>query len=241
LPGILRYLAVVSSPAVPLPQSIRSAVPNGVRDQPTLRATALALGLIPPRPMHSPAEADVLAQLAGPATRVVEIGVYEGSSAVVLCRAMTPSAELHLIDPFVDESGAALPPNWSAVPAATRMSVWRVARHDGPKTRWHIARSQDVGRRWAGGEVDFVFIDGDHSAQACREDWDVWNPHVRLGGSVAFHDARLEQPNGTGSPGPTAVVDELFRSPAPPEGWRIAIEIDTLVVVSRDAQPSTDA
>jgi predicted O-methyltransferase YrrM len=226
---------------VPLPQSIRSAVPNGVRDQPALRAVALTLGLIPPRPMHSPAEADLLARLAGPAERVVEIGVYEGSSAVVLCRAMVPSAELHLIDPFVDESGAALPPNWSAAPAATRMSVWRVSRHNGPKTRWHIARSQDVGRHWNGGEVDFVFIDGDHSAQACREDWDVWNPHIRPGGAVAFHDARLDQPNGTGSPGPTAVVDEVFRSPAPPDGWSIANEIDTLVVVRRDAQPSTPA
>jgi predicted O-methyltransferase YrrM len=216
-------------------------VPTGVRDNATLRAMALALGLIPPRPMHSPAEADLLAQLAGPGTRVVEIGVYEGSSAVVLCRAMAPSAELHLIDPFIDESGAALPPNWSAAPAATRLAVWRVARHEGPKTRWHIARSQDVGRRWAGGEVDFVFIDGDHSTQGCREDWDVWSPHVRVGGAVAFHDARLEQPDGTGSPGPTGVVDELFRSPAPPAGWSIADEIDTLVVVRRDAQPPTAA
>jgi predicted O-methyltransferase YrrM len=226
---------------MPLPQSIRSAVPDGVRDQPALRAAALALGLIPPRPMHSPAEADVLARLAAQAARVVEIGVYEGSSAVALCRAMAPGAELHLIDPFVDESGAALPPNWSTVPVAARMAVWRVARHQGPRTCWHIARSQDVGRGWTGGEVDLVFIDGDHSSEACREDWDVWHPHVRPGGAVAFHDARFEQPDGTGSPAPTAVVDELFRSPGPPVGWTLADEVDTLVVVRRDAQASTAA
>jgi predicted O-methyltransferase YrrM len=220
---------------MPLPQSIRSAVPEGVRDQPALRAAALALGLIPPRTMHSPAEADVLARLAAPATRVVELGVYEGSSAVALCRAMAPSAELHLVDPFVDESGWALPANWSTVPVAARMAVWRVARHDGPRTCWHIARSQDVGRGWTGGEVDLVFIDGDHSPAGCREDWDVWHPHVRPGGAVAFHDARLEQPGGTGSPGPTGVVDELFRSPGPPAGWSLADEVDTLVVVRRDA------
>jgi predicted O-methyltransferase YrrM len=230
---------------MPLPQSIRSAVPDGVRDQRTLRAAALALGLIPPRPMHSAAEAEVLARLAPSAARVVEIGVYEGSSAVGLCRAMAPGAELHLIDPFVDESGAALPPNWSTVPVAARLAVWRVARHDGPRTYWHIARSQDVGHSWTGGEVDLVFIDGDHGTEACREDWDVWHPHVRTGGAVAFHDARLEQPGGTGSPGPTAVVDELFRSPGPPPGWSLADEVDTLVVVRRDAQadaqPSTAA
>jgi predicted O-methyltransferase YrrM len=220
---------------VALPQSIRSSVPTGVRDQRALRALALALGLIPPRPMHSPAEAARLANLAGRGARVVELGVYEGSSAVVLCRALGRSAELHLVDPFVDESGWALPPNWSTVPAAARLAVWRVARRGGPAIRWHIARSQDVGRSWSAGEVDLVFIDGDHSPEGCREDWDVWHRHVRPGGAVAFHDARLDQPGGTGSPGPTAVVDELFRSPRPPDGWSLAEEIDTLVVVKRDA------
>ena len=73
------------------------------------------------------------------------------------------------------------------------------------------------------------------------EDWDVWHPHVRPGGAVAFHDARIEQPDGTGSPGPTAVVDELFRSPEPPVGWSLADEVDTLVVVRRAAQASTAA
>jgi len=223
---------------VPLPQSIRSAVPDGVRDLPALRAVALALGLIPPRTMHSPAEADVLARLAGAASRVVELGVYEGSSAVVLRRAMAPGAELHLVDPYVDESGWALPANWSTFPVAARMAVWRAARHEGPRTCWHIARSQDVGRRWNDGEVDLVFIDGDHSPEGCREDWDVWHPHVRLGGAVAFHDARLGQKGGSGSPGPTVVVDELFRSPEPPAGWSLADEVDALVVVRRDASAS---
>jgi predicted O-methyltransferase YrrM len=219
---------------VPLPQSIRSAVPNSVRDQPALRALALMLGLIPPRTMHSPAEAAMLAQLATGARRVVELGVYEGSSAIVLCGALEPEAELHLVDPFVDESGWALPQNWSTVPVATRLTVWRVARHDGPAIRWHIARSQDVGRDWTGGPVDLVFVDGDHSPEACREDWEVWHPHVPPGGAVAFHDARLGQPGGTGSPGPTVIVDELFRIPGPPEGWTLADEVDTLVVVKRD-------
>ncbi len=97
-----------------------------------------------------------------------------------------------------------------------------------------MARSQDVGRRWAGGPVDLVFVDGDHSPEGCREDWDVWHPHLRPGGSVAFHDARVGHPSGQGSPGPTRVVDELFR-PTAPEGWRITHEIDSLVVVQRVA------
>ena len=89
----------------------------------------------------------------------------------MFCRALDGGAELHLIDPFVDESGAALPPGWSSTPTAARLTVWRAAWRGGPKVRWHIARSQDVGRRWTAGPVDLVFIDGDHSLEGCREDW----------------------------------------------------------------------
>ncbi|HLY49872.1 MAG TPA: class I SAM-dependent methyltransferase [Solirubrobacteraceae bacterium] len=220
---------------MPLPQALRSRTPNRLRDHPGLRAFALAAGLIPPRPMHSAAEAEVLGQLARSASCVVEIGVYEGSSAYAFCAAMAREAELHLIDPFVDEHGSALRAGWRATPASTRIAVWRRARHSGPRIRWHIARSQDVGRTWAGPAPELVFIDGDHSREACREDWEVWHPHVRSRGRVAFHDARLDQPAGTGAPGPTAVVSELFRAAAPPVGWRIETEVDSLVVVCRDA------
>jgi predicted O-methyltransferase YrrM len=188
--------------------------------------------------MHTSGEAEVLASLVREARCVVEIGVYEGSSAWVFSDALAPEADLHLIDPFVDQHGWALRAGWHATPAATRLAVRRRARRGGPRICWHIARSQDVGRAWTGPPADLVFIDGDHSPEACREDWAVWHPHVVPGGVVAFHDARLGLPGGTGGPGPTAVVSELFRGPEPPDGWRIEREIDTLVVVRRDA---TDA
>jgi len=220
---------------VPIPKAIRSRVPNRVRDNPKLRAIALASGLIAPRPMHSPAEAALLARLANRARCVVEIGVYEGSSALVLRDALSTSAQLHLIDPFVDQSGWSLRPDWRASPVATKLALARRPRGTGPNVCWHIARSQDVGRDWRGPAVDLVFIDGDHHPDACLEDWDVWHPHVRPGGWIAFHDARDSRPGGSGSPGPTCVVDRLFRASGPPEDWSIAEECDTMVVVQRAA------
>ncbi len=175
----------------------------------------------------------MLARIAADSTRVVEIGVYEGTSALVFCDALPPGAQLHLIDPFVDESGLALPPGWRASPRATQLVVRRAARSGGTDVRWHVARSQDVGRAWRGPEVDLVFVDGDHEPGAVREDWDVWHGHVRLGGRVAFHDARLGQPGGDGIAGPTSVVDDLFRGSAPPDCWAIESEVDRLVVVRR--------
>lgn len=178
--------------------------------------------------MNSQAEMAVLARLAAGARRVVELGVYEGSSAVVLSRALGRGSELHLVDPFLG-GGSALRPGWRANPTATRLAVRRATPRGGPELHWHVARSQDVGRSWSGGSVDLVFIDGDHSREACQEDWQVWYPHVGPGGAVAFHDARQGRPDGGGSPGPTQVVDELFRGAA--SEWVIAEEVDTLVVV----------
>ncbi|HLI58890.1 MAG TPA: class I SAM-dependent methyltransferase [Solirubrobacteraceae bacterium] len=219
---------------MPLPQTIRSLVPDRVRDHPRARALALAAGLIPPRPMISAAEADVLTRRARGGACVVEIGVYEGSSAILLCRALGPESELHLIDPFV-EGGSSLPGGWRAAPFATRRAIRRFGSGTrGPRIRWHIARSQDVGRAWRGPAVDFVFVDGDHSAEGCREDWEMWHPHIRPGGAIAFHDARHGRPDGFGSTGVTSVVDTLFRGEHPVPGWALETELDGLVVVRRD-------
>jgi len=204
---------------MPLPKTVRRRTPDALRHNRRLRALALGAGLIPPRTMHSPEEAALLAELASGQHAVVEIGVYEGSSALVLCRAMGADADLHLIDPFVDESGWALPAGWGASARATQRVV---ARAGGPRVHWHVARSQDVGRDWSE-PVDVVFIDGDHSPEGVREDWDVWHPHMRQGGFVAFHDAR--EPGL----GPTQVVGELFPLP----GWELYGEVDNIVAVRR--------
>jgi predicted O-methyltransferase YrrM len=214
-----------------LPKALRRLTPDRIRDDPRLRAVALGVGLIPPRPMHSAAEAATLAALARGARRFVELGVYEGSSAVVLCRAMTAGSELHLVDPFVDPGTTALRAGARATPRATRLAVRRATPSAGPSLHWHVTRSQDLGRSWRGGPVDVVFVDGDHSYEGCREDVEVWAPHLASGGALALHDARATQPGGSGQTGPTRVVDELLRPAG--SGWTIADETDSLVVARR--------
>jgi predicted O-methyltransferase YrrM len=202
-----------------------------------LRAFAMGTGLIPPRIMHTQAEADLLAELAAESRVAVEIGVYEGSSALVLARALPTDATLHLIDPFVDSRGLAA--GWRGTAWATRRVVDRAARtRGGPRVRWHIQRSQETGRRW-NEPVDFVFIDGDHAEESCRQDWELFSRWVNPGGVVVFHDARMGKPGGEGLPGdggvpgPTTIVDELFRGPDAIADWRIHAELDCTVAVAR--------
>ncbi len=215
-----------------LPPALRRLTPDRLRDEPRLRALAVGSGLIPPRTMHSDAEAELLRRLAPGAHRVVEIGVYEGSSAVVLARAMGPGQELHLIDPF-GHHAMALPAGWGATERASRRVVARAARRGGPRVAWHAAFSHAVAPAWRD-PIDLLFIDGDHAQEGVQRDWDDWHGHVAPGGHVLFHDARLTQPGGRGLPGPTAVVDGLLRGPGgPPPGWTIAAEVDRTVAVRR--------
>src|SRR5213075_2581311 len=126
-------------------------------------------------------------ELARGRRTAVEIGVYEGSSAVVLAGALPAGAALHLIDPFSENP--TLLPGWAGVEGATRRVVGRAARRgEGPRVVWHVERSADAAAAWCE-PVDLVFIDGDHSEAGCRLDWELWSPFVPPGGVVLFHDA----------------------------------------------------
>ena len=37
-------------------------------------------------------------------------------------------------------------------------------------------------------KIDFLFIDGDHSYEACKQDWQLCSPRLKSGSLVIFHD-----------------------------------------------------
>ncbi len=133
------------------------------------------------------------------------MGVHEGSCALSLVDGLPQGADLHLVEEFKHTAGWR--ENWDE--HAVKALVSRAAkRRGGPSLSWHVASSEEAARGWPT-PVDLVVIDGDHSRDACRSDWELWSPHVRIGGIVAFHGAR------GGDPGPTAVVTRAVRRGRP--------------------------
>jgi predicted O-methyltransferase YrrM len=55
------------------------------------------------------------------------------------------------------------------------------------------AVQQEVRSAVGGRDVDLLFIDGDHSYEGAKNDFDTFSPLVRPGGLVVFHDARLSR------------------------------------------------
>ena len=209
---------------MPLPEGLRHRAPERLRRNKTIRQLALRTGLVTPRYAHSPAETELLQRLAAGRRRAVLVGVHEGSCALSLVDGLPQGADLHLVEEFTHTAGWR--ENWDE--HAVKALVSRAAkRRGGPRLSWHVASSEEAARDWPT-PVDLVVIDGDHSREACRSDWELWSPHVRIGGIVAFHGAR------GGDPGPTAVVTELFGA-GDPRGWRVLAERETVVAAEHVA------
>ena len=41
-------------------------------------------------------------------------------------------------------------------------------------------------------EIDFLFIDGDHTYEGVKQDYEMYSPLVRSGGLVGFHDVMYD-------------------------------------------------
>ena len=48
--------------------------------------------------------------------------------------------------------------------------------------------------RLAGRQIDFLFIDGDHTYDGVKQDFEMYAPLVRPGGIVGFHDIAHHRP-----------------------------------------------
>ncbi len=224
------------APMALLPASARSRVPPRVRDDVRLRALALGLGLIPPRTMHSDEDARVLLEAAAGARRAVEVGVYEGASALLLCRALGPGAELHLIDPFGRHPDA-LPSGWGASERATRRLLAREVRRLGaaaPRlsgTRRCRPRWPPDGRAamstWCSSTATTPSAAASSTGSAGARSW------ASAAGSCSTTRAK-GGPQGRGLPGPTAVVEGYIRGGRAP-GWELEREADRTVAVRRVA------
>lgn len=126
-----------------------------------------------------------------PATKVVEIGVDDGSTTRPLLVGVR-ATDGHL---------------WSVDPAPCYAAQEMVAGSElGHLWTFENVRSQEFAPR-APHDLDLVFIDGDHSYEGVKSDWLLYEPLVRAGGLVLFHDKM----NTREFPGIARLIDEEIR------------------------------
>jgi predicted O-methyltransferase YrrM len=143
------------------------------------------LGLAKPETQTSAIERACLVRHAVGRKRLAEIGVWHGVTTCLLRSAMAPDGVLFAVDPY--PSGRL---GFSTQQIIAKSGVRRIRNGE---VLW--LRTTGVGaandRRVADLGVDYVFIDGDHSFDGLRRDWESWSPLILPGGIVCLHDSQL--------------------------------------------------
>jgi predicted O-methyltransferase YrrM len=90
-----------------------------------------------------------------------------------------------------------------------------------------VSSSADAARQWVG-PIRLLFIDGDHSYEQSREDFESWSPFVVPHGLICFHDI-------TTWPGVTRFYEERVRGSA---AYREVAGVVSLRVVEKQMPPA---
>ncbi len=136
-----------------------------------------AIGVRPPLSDITAAETELILRHAGGFALGVELGVFEGGTAIRLGEAVGPGGELVLVDPY--PPGKLLGINMSRVTARRA-----VGRGVDAKVRWLRQTSSEAARGWDE-QIDFLRVDGVHTLEGVQRDWSDWSPWIRPGGNVA--------------------------------------------------------
>jgi len=124
-----------------------------------------------------------LASLAPKNTDALEIGSYLGASAGYIATAMKHrKGRLYCVDTWHNET---MLDGERDTFAEFRNNTAKVSDVIVPIRK----RSEDLQPGDLASKIGFVFIDGDHSYEACKRDFDIVSPWLPENGIVAFHDA----------------------------------------------------
>jgi len=117
---------------------------------------------------------------------IVEIGSLYGRSTAVLAEALKNSdkkGRVYAIDPqyFDDSALGQLKNNLNKYGVDGFVEIM-------------VATSEEASKDWSK-PVDFLWIDGDHSYKMAETDFLLWEPYLREGGMIAYHDATFNYPD----------------------------------------------
>jgi predicted O-methyltransferase YrrM len=121
-----------------------------------------------------------------PPRAVLEIGTARGGTLFCWCALAAPDATVISLDLPQGIHGGGYPP-WKTL-------LYR--RFAGPKQQLHLLRGDSheqnmldaVKKLLPPGGLDFLFIDGDHTLDGVRRDFEMYSPLMKPGGAIVFHD-----------------------------------------------------
>lgn len=189
---------------------------------------AVMCGIDEPQTQTTQAERDLLTRYLPGRKRIVEIGVFEGFTTRVLADHADSDATIYGVDPFFT---GRIGVSWGlGIASAHNREHLRSGRLKFVKTL-----STDVGTQ-APAEVDYVFIDGDHSLDAIRVDWAFWSARLAPNGVIVLHDTLLSNGRTAEFGSHRYFRDHIRHDPR----FEIVAQVDSLSVMSKTAASCRD-
>lgn len=125
---------------------------------------------------------------------VLEIGTAKGGTLFLACRLADPQALVISIDlPGGDFGGGY--PEWK-VPLYRTFSLPQQTLHLLREDSHAPATLEKIKTILGNRQVDYLFIDGDHTYEGVKQDFQMFSPLVRPGGVIAFHDIAIHPKEG---------------------------------------------
>ncbi len=115
---------------------------------------------------------------------IVEIGTANGGTLFLFTRVASPEAKIISIDLPSDDGGY---PKWKT-PLYKAFSLSKQELHLLRADSHNKKTLEKVKKILKGYKVDFLFIDGDHSYEGVKKDFEMYKELVKDDGLIAFHD-----------------------------------------------------
>jgi hypothetical protein len=110
----------------------------------------------------------------------VEIGSYLGASTIVIASNLGCTSKLYCVDTWMNDAMSEGPRDtYREFLQNTAVLSERITA---------VRSTSAAAASEFSAEIDFLFLDGDHSYDGCKADVEAWLPKVKAGGIVAFHD-----------------------------------------------------
>jgi len=183
-----------------------------------------SVGLAAPETQTTAAERDCLARHAAGKKKAAEIGVWHGVTTRRIAEALAPEGVVYAVDNYV--------------PGRLGVSFqYRVARRNTrtfrDRVRFVLATGKDAAAQFTREHIanfEFVFIDGDHSFEGIRTDWQAWSPLIAKNGMVALHDSRSCAGRNLEETGSCRFTREVILKDA---RFKLIDEVDSVSVLRR--------
>ena len=140
------------------------------------------------------------------ARKIIEIGRYKGGSTLLMAAAMEGKGELWSID--IGEKEKRVFDN--RLKRSFDHQLSDLCERFGLTVNMMVGDSQTL--EVSTGEVDLVLVDGDHSYEGAKSDFERFGKRVRLGGALLFDDAFDEDRFKTHSDTIGRVVREIIET-----------------------------